>query len=150
MHETSPAKPKTCENCICWRHIGTSPVARNIFYDTGAVPIPPGPEGQCRLGAPMEDFKWPLTKGGDWCAQHRAAVPATGTDALARVVQEIEAEAKARPDATAELPLADAHNNSRSGENGAASSVEPADNQGGGRRHDDTVNRRAARGARRA
>jgi hypothetical protein len=63
---------KTCETCLCWRKIGSTPAHRHVMLDTGPLIIPPGDEGLCRFGPPREDFRWPLTKASDGCAQHRA------------------------------------------------------------------------------
>lgn len=82
---------KTCATCICWRKIGTSPVARRIMYDTGAVVIPPGDEGECRRSGPVADFKWPLTSAGSWCFEHKTHVPPPD-DALATLERRMIAE----------------------------------------------------------
>jgi hypothetical protein len=62
----------TCSTCKCWHRIGESPVTRRIVYDTGTKIVPAGAEGECRLGAPPEDFRWPLTNEKDFCASHRS------------------------------------------------------------------------------
>lgn len=64
------------------------------MYDTGVHVIPAGDEGQCRNTGPADDFRWPLTKGGDWCAGHRTGATTTngGADALARVEADLLSE----------------------------------------------------------
>ena len=62
---------KTCATCLCWHKTGHSPVPRRIVSDTGMRVILPGDEGQCHRNGPRDDFRWPLTSAGDWCAEHR-------------------------------------------------------------------------------
>lgn len=93
---------KTCANCIWWHHIGTNPTHRRIVYDTGVRVIPPGEEGQCRGTCPREDFRWPLTSGGDWCGAHATPAPVPTDDALARIEHALAQEHAAAPTHTLE------------------------------------------------
>lgn len=91
---------KTCATCICWRKTGHGHAPRHIFLDSGPMEVPAGPEGQCRAGAPIADFRWPLTSAGDWCRKHlsieEAAEHAQHDDALGRLDAFLCAEQAAR------------------------------------------------------
>lgn len=96
--------PKTCETCICWTKIGHSPAHRRIVYDTGVQLIPPGAEGQCRLGPPRDDFRWSLTSAGDWCAQWTAQNDAATSQAKDARAAAIANEPQHPQHAGGELP----------------------------------------------
>ena len=81
---------KTCATCLCWHKTGHSPVPRRIVSDTGVRVIEPGLEGQCHRSSPVEDFRWPLTSAGDWCAEHRTEPTMTTLESTDQIVRALD------------------------------------------------------------
>ncbi len=81
---------KTCATCLCWHKTGHSPVPRRIVSDTGVRVILPGDEGQCHRNGPRDDFRWPLTSAGDWCAEHRTEQTMTTLESTEQIVRALD------------------------------------------------------------